>query len=268
MPEPPAARPAEPPVEAPTACSLCAEPIRSIFFRTGKMVFCPSCRAAAGAERGTRLSRSLRALAFGSLAALLSAVVWYAVIVWTDREFALLAIAVGLFVGAAVRWGAHRKGGWRYQALAMFLTYSAIVAAYVPIGLQAAFEDEDAMAATDSRAVTVAVLEAPDAATMEAADAVDRAPSTAAESDSEPRQDETIGPGGLVLGLAALLGLIYAAPFLAGFENVLGWLILGIALYEAWKLNRREELVFEGPLHLPGTRPTYVPEPAPPPISP
>lgn len=31
-----------------------------------------------------------------------------------------------------------------------------------------------------------------------------------------------------------LLGFLYALPFLAGIENIIGILIIGFALYEAW----------------------------------
>jgi hypothetical protein len=36
-------------------------------------------------------------------------------------------------------------------------------------------------------------------------------------------------------------------PFLSGVQNVVGLIILGIGMYEAWKLNRRLPLVITGP---------------------
>jgi hypothetical protein len=41
--------------------------------------------------------------------------------------------------------------------------------------------------------------------------------------------------------------LACALPFLAGPENFLGWIIIGIALYQAWKINRRVPLEITGP---------------------
>ena len=38
-----------------------------------------------------------------------------------------------------------------------------------------------------------------------------------------------------------------AAPFLGGLENVLGLLIIGIGLWEAWKLTAKRKLDIEGP---------------------
>ena len=42
-------------------------------------------------------------------------------------------------------------------------------------------------------------------------------------------------------------GIVLAIPFLAGLENIMGIIIIGIGLYEAWKLNRREALTITGP---------------------
>jgi hypothetical protein len=35
----------------------------------------------------------------------------------------------------------------------------------------------------------------------------------------------------------------------------IGLLIVGFALYEAWKINKRQRIDFSGPFQLPGTRP-------------
>jgi Sec-independent protein secretion pathway component TatC len=42
-----------------------------------------------------------------------------------------------------------------------------------------------------------------------------------------------------VLAILIIFGLAFASPFLAGFENIMGLIIIAIALYEAWKLNKR-----------------------------
>ena len=36
-------------------------------------------------------------------------------------------------------------------------------------------------------------------------------------------------------------------PFLAGARNILGLIIIGIALFQAWKINRRVPLEITGP---------------------
>jgi ABC-type uncharacterized transport system permease subunit len=44
-----------------------------------------------------------------------------------------------------------------------------------------------------------------------------------------------------------LLALTLALPFLGGLENAMGLLIIGIGLYEAWKVNRIPALSVSGP---------------------
>jgi hypothetical protein len=53
--------------------------------------------------------------------------------------------------------------------------------------------------------------------------------------------------GQALLGLVALLALAAAAPILAGFQNIVGMLIIGFALFEAWRQNQRLQLAITGP---------------------
>ena len=58
----------------------------------------------------------------------------------------------------------------------------------------------------------------------------------------------------IMIGIVVLLAVLYATPFLAGIENLIGLLIIGFALYEAWKLNRRTELRVSGPQQVSAAR--------------
>jgi hypothetical protein len=53
--------------------------------------------------------------------------------------------------------------------------------------------------------------------------------------------------GKFLMGCGALLLLAYALPFLAGFQNILGLVILAIGLYEAWKMNKGRRIEINGP---------------------
>src|SRR5437899_2252976 len=121
-------------------------------------------------------------------------------------------------LGSAVRKGSNRRGGWRYQALAMSLTYSAIVVTYIPQIIKAVTE----------RRASVINEGAPTADSVRAA----------------PKQ---VGAGGVLLGLGALFLLAAALPILAGIGNIIGLFIIGIALYEAWRLNTAIPLRITGP---------------------
>jgi len=62
-------------------------------------------------------------------------------------------------------------------------------------------------------------------------------------------RDEPGAPTGIAAFVIAC-ALALALPFLAGFKNVIGILIIGFALYEAWKLNRRVPLAVTGPFRV------------------
>lgn len=59
--------------------------------------------------------------------------------------------------------------------------------------------------------------------------------------------------GGVVMG-AIMFGIALASPFLAGFENIIGIIIIGIGLYEAWKINRFTPPEIAGPFAVQGAR--------------
>ncbi len=50
-----------------------------------------------------------------------------------------------------------------------------------------------------------------------------------------------------LIGIMVLAALVMATPFLAGFENIIGIIIIGIGLYEAWKINKRPTMMLTGP---------------------
>ncbi len=143
-------------------------------------------------------------------------------------------------VGAAVRAGARHRGGGLYQSLAVLLTYLAIVSTYIPSivqGLQDSdlLEDAALSLSNEDAQEADAALQARNTAMMESAE------------DSEPS---------LALGLIAMLVLLaiaMVAPFLMGFENIIGLIIIAIGLYQAWKLNKRNPLIITGPFHLHGS---------------
>lgn len=68
------------------------------------------------------------------------------------------------------------------------------------------------------------------------------------------------GPLVKALILAVVVVIAFAAPFLAGFENIIGIIIIGIGLYEAWKINRKPDRTVTGPFRI---EDASTPAPAP-----
>jgi len=213
-----------------TACSLCQQPIAGSYYEINGKVACLGCRdqIMAAWNRGSPARRFAKALGLGAAAAALGAGVYFGVEALTGYEFGLIAVVVGLLVGAAVRRGSSGRGGWRYQVLAMFLTYSAVVA--TDSTLIARELRKEIQARADSVGVAPSVATTPVAV-------------NAAATTGHQRP----GPLALLFGVIVLLGLAYAAPVIIGFSSPLHLLIAGFALYEAWKLNRGVALRVTGP---------------------
>ena len=76
---------------------------------------------------------------------------WYIVLKLTDSQCGLLAVVVRRVVGGAVRKGSNGRGGWRYQALAIALTYTAIVSSYVPYVIEGVRSCQDSVVVDGER---------------------------------------------------------------------------------------------------------------------
>jgi hypothetical protein len=206
-------------------CALCQRQITDTYYEGGGAVLCPSCSDKL-TGRTVGMKAFPRALLFGAGAALLGTIVWFLIMKLANMELGIVAIAVGFFVGRAVRVGSGGMGGWKYQALAMLLTYASICSSYVPFVLKG-LSEASKTAEADAKGKSGGQAKAGDAGkATEGADAAPQAPVEKKEMS-------------FVLAILIIFGLAFASPFLAGFENIMGLIIIAIALYEAWKLNKR-----------------------------
>jgi hypothetical protein len=119
-------------------CAECRGAIVDTYYEADDGVVCAACHAritSARAPEGHHAPFS-RALGFGTVAAAFSAAVYFGLLAALGREVSLALILVGFAVGKAVRMGARRRGGRRYQWLALGLTYTTMVTTYVPFVLK------------------------------------------------------------------------------------------------------------------------------------
>jgi hypothetical protein len=263
-----ASEPSSSPASGATTCKACSRPIANTYYQANGAIICQSCRASLDQPRGSRFGRGMQATGLGVAAAIAGPLLYFAVAAITGREFALVAIAVGYMVGKAVRRGSRGRGGWAYQTLAVGLTYLAIVSTYVPL-IAKEFQ-KDAAKKEFSRVQTRAPLadtitisaRGPDvgraidsAAAAKRADTgfvVMQAGAPKATPRVAPVRPSHLGPGTVLLGAGALVLLAAMIPIFAGFSNIIGLLIIGIAVFEAWKLNRRASLNITGPYRVAG----------------
>ena len=202
------------------ACVTCEAPLADVYHLLQGQKICSGCRTAIETRKpdGTPAGRFVAALGLGLAAAAGGAVIYFAVLKLTGYEIGLIAILVGFLVGTAVNRGSQGKGGWLYQDMAVLLTYCAIVTTYMPFvieGLRQAAQEEGAAS-----------------------------PAAAAAPAG--------GLPGLGLGLLIIFAIAFVAPFLAGVQNFMGWLIIGFALFQAWKMNQRSSAVVTGPFRITG----------------
>ena len=177
----------------------------------GAALVCTPCRGKleVAEKSGSGSARALRSTAFGLGAAALGTLVYWGVIALTGYEIGLISIAVGFAVGIAVGIGNGNRGGRGYQFLAAGLTYLSIVAAWIPGILDALSRDETG-AVVDTGLVERALM--------------------------------TL----FAFGLAIVSPFISLASDPVG--GILGILILGFGVLQAWRMNAGSPLVFEGPL--------------------
>lgn len=175
------------------SCTFCKTPIDGVHYLLGPHVVCPTCRELLIAHQQPAGAAALaRGALYGSGAALLGSIGWYAVTVATGAEWGIVAIAVGWLVAWAVRQGAG--GGRAQQVLAVALTYLAVVGTQLPQIWQ---------------------------------------------------------PGGEVAAVVTVLLLPVLLALSADVSSVLWFVIVGIALWGAWRRTAGVRLDFTGPFAAP-----------------
>ena len=230
------------------ACSACGTEIPTSYFEVNGSIVCSSCRTRVLTQftGGSGSRRFVRAVGLGLLAAAAGSALYYAILRLTGYEIGLVAIVVGFIVGSAVRRGSQGRGGRSYQMLAVSLTYFAIVSTYIPYIVKGAADGAAETSVDTTRATarsdSVSATATAAIATQQGAPAE----SSAAPIAAEPVVEQVTAVR-FALALGALLLFAAAMPVLAGFQNILGMLIIGFALYEAWRQNQKLELAVTGP---------------------
>ena len=185
-------------------CANCGAAVRSEYFECNGQMICGSCASNLNVLLSDR-ERSPGVLkAFGAgLAAAIAGCAVYAAVRLTGYELSLIAIGVGYIVGRAVRWGSGGRGGPRFQAMAMILTYVAITSSSLPFIIRQVTQDGSSLS---------------------------------------------------LFGAVMMFVISLWLPFAQGWGNILGILITGIGLWEAWRINRGSKIEVTGPYTLKSER--------------
>jgi hypothetical protein len=203
------------------SCSICNEAIARTYFTVGTQVACERCKTQLelSLQQKPGMPAYLRAALYAIVPGALGAAIWWGVRTYAGYEIGLIAIGIGYFVGMAVMRASGNRGGLAFQLLAVALTYFWITANYVPDIITGFRENAEASAA----------------------ESADGGAAVAEEASSA---------GDVVIAVVVLVGFAMAAPFLQGAENIIGLLIIGFGLWQAWSLTKRTELAISGPFDL------------------
>jgi hypothetical protein len=211
-------------------CVVCKTPIGATYFHAQGQVICPMCaeRIQSGQQKPPAIALG-RAVLYGAGAALAGCILYAAVAILLHLEIGIIAIAVGIMVGKAVRAGANGLGGRPLQILAVLLTYFAITTSYIPVFFYQIAKDpqkiEQAKQRAEARKAARGGTAAPDAGTQKP-------------------------PVGLLGAILVLLLLFAFAPFFGlttGISGLISLFIIFIGLKQAWALTGRTELLVMGP---------------------
>ncbi len=222
-------------------CTACHRAITDEYFDVNGQSVCEACRTQLVQLTQTPRGWGLfaKAAVFGVVAAILGAILYYAVIAITDFEIGIVAIAIGYMVGWAIRKATASRGGRRYQVLALVLTYWAVGVAYTPLTFQGLAEQEKKEQA-------------------EKADA-GATPEAAAPAAAESQDDSGMN---IPVALGILFGFSLALPVLVVFGSMPGGLlsalIIGIGMRQAWQMTAVPPLQISGPYRIAAASPPAV----------
>lgn len=254
---------AEPLSEIPSelTCHYCQKPLLTEYWALNNQPSCEGCQQAVVTHITSPIAWGTwgKILLHGGGAALLGTLIYFAVLKLTGYEFGLVSIGVGLLVGTVVRKAAGLRGGWKLQAAAMALTYASIVSAYMPTVYEGLISEMNKPGAANTKEHTSTAVAAQGAQGTAAKTVASQPvePTAQSASNAGERTPESLPLallkliGGSLLVLSVTFGVAAAAPILAGPSNILGWIIIAVALYEAWKLTRKVKLALEGPFPVP-----------------
>jgi hypothetical protein len=222
-------------------CGVCRKSVTDVYYLAGNQKVCAGCRDAhqKQLENGSKAARVIKALLLGFVAAAVGGALWAFITYKSDGTvYGIVAIGLGLLVGAAVKKGAEGRGGRGFQILAMALTYFGVAIGYSGAVIPMAFKGKPATAEASA--------DKP---------AGEKPADSAEPTKVVPKDHPGALAGGCLVAFIALMGMFIASPILVAVESPITLVFLAIALWEAWKLNRGLAVRLSGPFRLGASSP-------------
>jgi len=217
-------------------CRFCNQNIAGRYYRINDSMTCSSCAEQASREvPKDNHALYMRALLFGTGAALVGLALYATVEIMTGFVIGYLSLAVGYIIARAMMVGSNGLGGRRYQIAAVLLTYAAVSMAAVPVGISQIVK-----------------------ANKTQADQLKEEQQQPEKELGQPHEQLPERPAkpamsfGAALGYLALMGL--ASPFLElqdPFHGVIGLIILSVGIQIAWRMTAGKHIKIDGPFDNP-----------------
>ena len=214
-------------------CAECRGRIADAYYEVDAGVICVACHTRLAASLTTPAGGLTRTTLFGIGGAALAVALYFVVAATVRRDVMITLLVAGLIVGKAVRMGAPRQRGRRYQWLAVALTYLAIATTYVPFVMKGFTRSSKAQ---ESTAIAIPGIDGLVASVPPAA---------------PPAPVPSLGATGV--GFAELAALALAAPLLESTTRLLNSVVLVGALLLAWRMNSRAAVRVTGPYRVRAT---------------
>ncbi|MCB9757564.1 MAG: hypothetical protein H6753_03960 [Candidatus Omnitrophica bacterium] len=229
-----------------TTCTHCQSSLVGEYFAINGDVVCAFCKQRIEKEfvGGSPFGRVIKAFALGIPAGMIGAGIYYAISALTGYEFGLISILIGYMVGFAVRLGAQHRGGLPYQIIAVLITYMAICSTYVPPIIEE-WKKSSAIEVNGQKNiedVTQPEMSGSASETVQIDSTEESTPGAITASNQQVHFKAIHYIVAFILSLTI--------PFMMGFSNVIGILIIAFGIFQAWQLNRKVKLNFEGPFEL------------------
>ena len=223
-------------------CVICQNELQASYFKINNQTTCSSCADKAVSEhrliqlRGGRL---LPALLYGAGAAIAGAAIYAIIAFTTGFEFGLISILIGWMVGKAMMRGSQGVGSRKLQIAALALTYLSITGGYIPGLIQEFTKMPDTEVADDANLTPVAEGESESL--------------SASAQGAEPTAAEPLTLTTVLFALVVTVGIAALVPFFAlttGVSGILGIIILGVGLMQAWKETKEQPFAVSGPFEI------------------
>jgi len=229
-----------------TACAICHTRFDAEYFDVNGQQICRACseRVAFHSSTPREMRTLLRAGLAGVVAAVLGAVLYFAVLAISGFEVGLVAIAIGYMVGYGVRIGTRGRGGRRFQVLALLLTYWAVGLAYSSLAIKEMVSPRAADAS--------ASISRPQSDGAAQPVTPETPPSGTARTLNEEHGSMT--GGRFLIGLTQLLAFTFVLPVLVIAGSMPGGLISGaiivFGMMQAWKMTGAPVVTVTGPYRI------------------